>query len=99
MKKTVNILEKIPNYVFWDLDVTKLNIQKDSYVVISRILMFSDLSNYSDNILFLESLYTEEIIKKVIIDSTERIPDEICSLTSKRYNLPIKSKFNKYVYL
>lgn len=99
MKKTVNILEKIPSYVFWDLDVTKLNIQKDSYVVISRILMFSDLSNYSDNILFLESLYTEEIIKKVIIDSTERIPDEICSLTSKRYNLPIKSKFNKYVYL
>lgn len=99
MKKTVNILEKIPNYVFWDLDVTKLNIQKDSDVVISRILMFSDFSNYSDNILFLESLYTEETIKSVIIASTERISDEICSLISKRYNLPIKSKFNKYVYL
>ncbi|AEW87271.1 DUF6922 domain-containing protein [Flavobacterium columnare] len=99
MKKTVNILEKIPNYVFWDLDVTKLNIHKDSDVIISRILMFSDFSNYSDNILFLESLYTEETIKRVIIASTERISDEICSLTSKRYNTPIKSKFNKYVYL
>ncbi|POR30639.1 hypothetical protein BWK58_01245 [Flavobacterium columnare] len=99
MKKTVNILEKIPNYVFWDLDVSKLNIQKDSNVIISRILMFSDFSNFGDNILFLESLYTEETIKRVITASTERIPDEICSLTSKRYNVPIKSKFNKYVHL
>ncbi len=99
MKKTVNILEKMPNYIFWDLDVTKLNIQRDSDVIISRILMFSDFSNYSDNILLLESLYTEETIKRTIIASTDRISDEICSLTSKRYNLPIKSKFNKYVYL
>lgn len=99
MKNVTNILEKIPNYFFWDLDVAKLDIQRDKNVIISRILMFSDYSSYSDNILFLESLYTQDEIKRVIIASTERISDEICSLTSKRYNLHISSKFNKYVYL
>ncbi|WP_394799684.1 DUF6922 domain-containing protein [Flavobacterium amniphilum] len=99
MKKTVNILEKIPNYVFWDLDMNKLNIQEDYDVIISRILMFSDLSNITENLLFLENIYTKEIIKKVAISSTERISDEICSVTSKRYNISIKSKFNKYVHL
>lgn len=97
MGEVVNILEKVPNYFFWDLDITKLNIQRDSDVIISRILMFSDSSNYIDNIRFLESLYAKEEIQNVIVASTERISDEICLLTSSRYNISIKSKFNKYV--
>lgn len=99
MKETINILKKVPNYIFWDMDVTKLNIDRDRDVIISRVLMFSDVSNFNKHIAFLESLYKKETIKSVVATSNERISDEVCSLTSKRYHISITSKFNKYVYL
>ncbi|WP_373283991.1 DUF6922 domain-containing protein [Psychroflexus planctonicus] len=99
MNLTKNILRNIPNYYFWDLDVSKLDIQKDCHVIISRILMFSDYSNYNKNILFLEDLYCKETIQRVLSNTFERIPDDICQLLAKRYHIRVKSKFNKNVYL
>lgn len=97
MKTQNNIVNNLPKYMFWDLDVSKLNIQKDFDVIIARVLMFSDFSNYKENILFLESLYNEDTIKKTIISSSSTISDEVCKLTSERYQISIQSKFNSNV--
>ncbi|TDS56531.1 DUF6922 domain-containing protein [Myroides indicus] len=98
MRKQDNILDRIPSYVFWDTDVAKINAQIDYALIIARVLMFSDSSNYEENILLLEDIYSPETIIKVITFTKERIPDEVCALTSKRYSIPVKSKFSKYVY-
>ena len=51
MKSTKNILLNLfDSYIFWDIDVEKINIQKEYELIISRVLMFTDSNHFFKNI-------------------------------------------------
>jgi len=98
MKSTKDILLNLfDSYIFWDIDVEKINIQKEYELIISRVLMFTDSNHFLKNIESLKELFSFNLIRNTVLNTKERISDEIISLFSKTYALNIKSKFNSNV--
>ena len=93
--QNIALWKNIPEY-FKNL-IEKINIQKEYELIISRVLMFTDSNHFFKNIESLKELFSFNLIRNTVLNTKERISDEIISLFSKTYSLNIKSKFNSNV--
>lgn len=59
--------------------------------------MFTNQNHFFKNIDSLKELFFLSLIKQTVLNTKERISDEIVSLFSQTYSLEIKSKFNSNV--
>lgn len=93
MKQKVNIAEIFPKHLFWDMDHSKLDLEKDKAIIIPRALYATTLVTFEEDIMLLEELYSSSDIIKYLKLTTETISNKVCKSISKRYNVPEFQQF------
>ena len=94
MAKRINISNTFPKQAFWDMDSSKLSVQKDKAIIIPRVLMNTNEDTFSKDIELVESVYNTNEIYTTLKNTKERISNSVCILVSKRYNKPAFSRFD-----
>lgn len=87
MKATINIASQFPKHLFWDMDYSKLSIQKDKETIIPRVLFATTEETFNTDILKLEAIYPKKVILNVLKNTKERISNNVCVMVAKRYNV------------
>ena len=85
MDKQQNIASIFPKHLFWDVDMSKLDLQKDKDLIIPRALFATTESTFSRDITRLESLYSQEEILTVLKTTKELISNNVCKWVADRY--------------
>lgn len=83
--KQQNIASIFPKHLFWDVDMNKLDLQKDKGLIIPRALFATTESTFSRDITRLESLYSQEEILTVLKTTKELISNNVCKWVADRY--------------
>ena len=96
MNKKPKISSVFPKYLFWDMDYTLLDADKDQDIIIPRALYMTNFSSFDSDIAKLETLYSSEQIITVLKATKERISNEVCEMVSKRYSIPVFHRFFLY---
>lgn len=84
MKKVVNISEVFPKHLFWDMDYSKLSIERDMEIIIPRALFATNELSFDRDITILESFYTKEEILFCLKNTKERISNNVCIMVLKK---------------
>lgn len=94
MKPHKNIAEIFPKYLFWDVDSSKLDVQRDRALIIPRALYMTTRDSFSTNIAKLEQLYSPQQIVDQLKTTKEKISNEVCSMVADHYSIPRFYRFN-----
>ena len=94
----MNIAELFPKYLFWDVDSNKLDVQRDSALIIPRALYMTSKDSFSTDIAKLEQLYSSKQIVKQLKSTKEKISNEVCRMVAERYSIPRFSRFKSNVH-
>lgn len=95
MKQKVNIATIFPKHLFWDMDYSKLNPQKDKDIIIPRAMYVTTSDTFEEDILRLERLYSKDEILNYLKNTKELISNEVCILISERYKIASFARFRK----
>ena len=93
MNKQVDITSIFPKNLFWDIDYSKLNIDKDKDIIIPRALYATIPETFEKDIQILESLYSREEIVEYLKSTKELITNSVCEMVAKRYNIAAFYRF------
>jgi hypothetical protein len=80
----MNIINKFSSYLFWDVDISKLDTSLNAYYIIPRVMDYGRL----EDVKLLNNCYDEETIKRVIKDARYLKPSTI-SLLALMYEIPL----------
>ena len=80
-------ISKLSPHLFWDIDYSKLNIDKDKDIIIPRALYATIPETFEKDIQILESLYSREDIVEYLKSTKELITNSVCEMVAKRYNI------------
>lgn len=94
LAKAINISEIFPKQAFWDMDCSRLSIERDKAIIIPRVLMTTNEASFYKDIALVESFYNTNEIYSILKDTKERISNNVCRLVSKRYNKPSFSRYD-----
>ena len=86
MKRKIDISKIFPKYLFWDMDSTKLSLQRDKDIIIPRALYATTKESFAKDIEVLENYYSKVDIVTILKNTKEKISNEVCELVTKRYN-------------
>lgn len=86
-------LNEIPRVFFWDVDIESLNLERDYFFIISRVLSFTTEESLRNNMNVLTTQFEVSVILDVLKHTDEIISDVVCRLISEYYNVPNYSKF------
>ena len=93
MNTNVQIATLFTPFLFWDMDIEKLDANTDKDIIIPRALFATSKDSFLVDILKLESIYSKnEIISQLKI-TKERISNEVCEMISKRYSIETFHRF------
>jgi len=95
VKKLSNITSIFPKHLFWDVDMSKLDINRDKDLIIPRALYMTTAESFDTDIVKLESLYTHEQIVQELKLTKEKISNEVCKMVADRYEVPLFARFQK----
>ncbi len=95
MKQRVNISTMFPKYLFWDMDYTKLNLNKDKDIIIPRAMYATTTDSFEKDIQKLEKLYSKDDILFYLKNTKELVNNQVCLMVSKRYKKASFMRFNK----
>ncbi len=95
MKQRINITAIFPKYLFWDMDYSKLNPQRDKDIIIPRAMYATTADSFEEDIQRLENIYSKKDILNYLKNTKEMISNEVCLLVSKRYRSPSFLRFRK----
>jgi len=93
MQTHKKISEVFPEYLFWDMDCSQLDWEKDKHIIIPRALFATDEISFNEDIRKIEIYYPSDIIIDVLRNTTENISNEVCKMVAERYQVPL---FNRY---
>lgn len=93
MTKENKIATLFPKYLFWDVNIEKLDYLKDKDFIIPRALYLTNHSSFETDIKRLESIYSSTQIIKHLQLTKEKISNQVCEMVAKRYSVPI---FRRY---
>lgn len=86
MKAHINIAERFPKHLFWDMDASRLSVKRDKTIIIPRALFATTQESFETDIKKLESLYSKKDVLIVLKATKEHISNEVCTLIAKRYH-------------
>lgn len=95
MKQRINITTIFPTYLFWDMDYSKLNTQRDKDIIIPRAMCATTADSFEDDIQRLENIYSKKDIFNYLNNTKEMISNEVSLLVSKIYRSPSFLRFTK----
>lgn len=93
MRPKVNIVDVFPKYLFWDMDYSELDIEKDKAVIIPRALYATTSETFEADIQLLEGLYTSSDIVKYLKQTKENISNNVCLSVADRYHVKPFQRF------
>jgi hypothetical protein len=93
MVKQNNISKIFPKHLFWDVDMTCLDLEKDKDLIIPRALFATTTETFQSDILKLESLYPKTQILQELKTTKERISNQVCTLVARRYHVKNFARF------
>jgi len=89
-----SISSVFPKYLFWDMDQSRLNAERDKDIIIPRALYFTNRQSFNEDISRLEALYDPQQIVQQLQTTKELISNEVCVLVSERYHVAPFSRFS-----
>ena len=95
MKTVVHINKLFPKHLFWDVDMSSLDIEKDRDLIIPRALIASTPLTFTDDISKLEQIYSKATITRELKETKEMISNQICLLVARRYHIKKFARFSK----
>lgn len=95
MKEKINIAKVFPKHLFWDMDHSTLDFERDKDIIIPRALFATTPETFDTDIATLENLYTRKQILKHLKNTKERISNEVCRMVAKRYDVNIFFRFKQ----
>ncbi|WP_154859698.1 DUF6922 domain-containing protein [Cyclobacterium xiamenense] len=95
MKKKINIAKVFPKHLFWDMDHSALDFERDKDIIIPRALFATTPETFDTDIVTLEKLYSRKQILKHLKTTKERISNEVCRLVANRYDVGIFFRFKQ----
>jgi hypothetical protein len=88
VKPTINIADLFPKYLFWDVDSSKLHVQRDRALIIPRALYMTNRNSFPANIAKLEQLYSPQQIVDQLKSTKEKISNDVCKMVADHYSIP-----------
>ena len=98
MKSHKIISTLFPKHLFWDVDTRKLDVQRDSELIIPRALYMTNEESFPQDIARLEQLYTPTQIIDKLKNTKEKISNNVCKMVAKRYSTSPFSRFKHNAY-
>lgn len=86
MKSHKKISNLFPKHLFWDVDTSKLDLQRDSELIIPRALYMTNEDSFPQDIARLEKFYTSTQIIDKLKNTKEKISNNVCRMVAKRYS-------------
>lgn len=93
--RNIHINELFPKYLFWDVDMSSLDIDNDRDLIIPRALMATTPLTFTDDIAKLEVIYPKSVIARELKTTKERVSNQICRLVAQRYHVKQFARFSK----
>lgn len=93
MKPAANIAEILPKELFWDVNLSKLDLQEDKDLIIPRALFATTEETFTEDISMLEKLYKRSEIVEELKSTKERISNSVCTMVAQRYRV---KQFSRY---
>lgn len=81
-------LKEMPRVFFWDVNIESLDLKRDYFFIISRILSFTTVEFLYHNIDIIRTQFDMQIIQQVLENTDEIISEDIYKLMSDTYNIP-----------
>ncbi|KUF44489.1 DUF6922 domain-containing protein [Myroides marinus] len=81
-------LAEMPRVFFWDVDIESLDLKRDYFFIISRILSFTTVEFLCNNIDIIRTQFDMQIIQQVLENTSEIISEDIYKLMSETYDIP-----------
>lgn len=88
MASSSTIPAVFPRHLFWDMDHSQLNAERDKDIIIPRALYFTDSRSFDADISKLESFYEPQQIVQQLKATKELISNEVCAMVAERYHVP-----------
>ncbi|MDN5289650.1 MAG: Bromodomain containing protein [Mucilaginibacter sp.] len=95
MTTDVHIKELFPKHLFWDVDMSRLDIDNDRDLIIPRALMATTPLTFTNDIAKLEIIYPKAVIARELKDTKEKVSNQICRLVARRYHVKQFARFSK----
>lgn len=95
MTEKINIAKVFPKHLFWDMDQSALDFDRDQDIIIPRALFATTPETFETDIATLENLYSRKQILKHLKTTKERISNEVCRLVAHRYDVDIFFRFKQ----
>ncbi len=95
MTNDVHINELFPKHLFWDVDMSCLDVDKDRDLIIPRALIATTSSTFITDIVKLEVLYPKAVIARELMATKEKVSNQVCRLVARRYHVKQFSRFSK----
>lgn len=89
----LHIDERFPKHLFWDVDPSTLDVDRDRDLIIPRALIATTPESFNTDISRLEELYSRSTIAKELMSTKERISNQVCLMVARRYH---KKKFTRF---
>ncbi|WP_316799641.1 DUF6922 domain-containing protein [Pedobacter frigidisoli] len=93
MRPAVNISEFLPEHLFWDVNVSTLDVVEDKDFIIPRALFATTEDTFDEDITLLEQLYNRSEIVSELRTTKERISNSVCTLVARRYHVKHFSRY------
>ena len=95
MTRNIHITELFPKHLFWDVDMSCLDIDNDRDLIIPRALIATTPLTFTDDIEKLEIIYPKAVIARELKTTKERVSNQICRLVARRYHVKQFARFFK----
>ena len=93
MKSLDKIAANFPKELFWDVNISRLDIQEDKDLIIPRALYATTENTFSEDICRLELLYKRSEIVEELKSTKERISNKVCTMIAQRYHIKHFSRY------
>ncbi|MDB5024521.1 MAG: Bromodomain containing protein [Mucilaginibacter sp.] len=94
LTKDVHINQLFPKHLFWDVDMSCLDIDKDRDLIIPRALIATTPSTFTNDIEKLEIIYPKAVIARELKTTKEKVSNQICRLVARRYHVNQFARFS-----
>jgi hypothetical protein len=81
--------------LFWDVDYSKLDVERDRSLIIPRALFATTAASFDSDIKKLENLYSREEILSQLKRTQEHISNHVCHLVAERYDVPVFHRYKR----
>jgi hypothetical protein len=99
MKMRNTILKQFPAHLFWDIDISRLDVEKDKDLIIPRALFATTAATFDHDISRLELLYDKQQIVHTLRHTKERVSNTVCKLVANHYHVPRFFRYSPFKYI